>query len=146
MKLIDRILNWARKKSLWVLPYNTGGCNGCDIELVDLFTPRFDIERMGILAEYSPRHADVLLCTGPVTAQSKDRLVQIYEQMPEPKWVVAIGSCALSGGVYQGSYNVLGGIDQAIPVDIYIPGCPCRPEAAIKGILELTKMIDKKED
>lgn len=141
MNIMNSILRWARKKSLWVLPYNTGGCNGCDIELVDLFTPRFDIERLGILAEYSPRHADVLLCTGPVTAQSKDRLVQIYEQMPEPKWVVAVGSCALSGGVYQGSYNVLGGIDQIIPVDIYIPGCPCRPEAVIKGILDLAKMI-----
>jgi NADH-quinone oxidoreductase B subunit len=145
MKLMNSILNWAQKKSLWVLPYNTGGCNGCDIELVDLFTPRFDIERLGILAKYSPRHADVLLCTGPVTVQSKACLIQIYEQMPEPKWVVAIGSCALSGGVYQGSYNVFGGIDQVIPVDIYIPGCPCRPEAAITGILALTKLIDKKE-
>ncbi len=138
---MHRALNWARRKSLWVLPYNTGSCNGCDIELVDLFTPRFDIERLGILAEYAPRHADVMLCTGPVTVQSKDGLVQIYQQMPAPKWVMAVGGCACSGGVFRGSYSIFGGIDKVIPVDMYLPGCPCRPEAVINGILELSKRI-----
>jgi len=141
MKFVHNIVNWARRKSLWVLPYNAGSCNGCDIELVDLFTPRFDIERLGILAEYAPRHADVLLCTGPVTTQSKNGLLQIYQQMPAPKWVVAVGGCACSGGVFHGSYSILGGTDKIIPVDLYLPGCPCRPEAVINGILELSKII-----
>jgi len=142
MSIIKSILRWARKKSLWVLHYNSGGCNGCDIEIVDLLTPRFDVERLGILAEASPRHADVLLCTGPVTAQSRDRLIQIYNQMPAPKWVIAVGSCGCSGGVFTGSYNIHGGIDKAIPVSMYIPGCPCRPEAVIAGILKLSETID----
>lgn len=130
----NRLLQWARRSSPWILHYNTGGCNGCDIEILDLLTPRYDVERLGILKEASPRHADILLCTGPVTRQSRDRLRRIYEQMPEPKWVVAVGTCATSGGVFRGSYNMLGGIDQVIPVDLYIPGCPPRPEVIIEGL------------
>ena len=102
-------------------------------------TPRYDVERFGILLEPSPRHADVLLVTGPVTRQCADRLKRIYEQMPEPKFVVAIGACACSGGVFEGNYNVLGGVDKIIPVDVYIPGCPPKPEAIIDGILKLLK-------
>jgi len=135
------IVRWARRRSIWVLHYNSGGCNGCDIEILDLLTPRYDVERLGILKEGSPRHADVLLCTGPVTRQSRARLAQIHAQMPEPKWVVAVGSCATSGGVFQGGINVLGGIDQVLPVDLYIPGCPCRPEAIIDGIVKLVELI-----
>lgn len=137
----QRVVQWARRKSLWVLHFNSGGCNGCDIEILDLLTPRYDVERLGILKEASPRHADVLLCTGPVTAQSRDRLRRIYEQMPAPKWVVAVGSCAASGGVFRGAYNIMGGIEQVIPVDMYIPGCPTRPEAIIEGLLKLTERI-----
>ena len=139
--MLDRILRWARRKSPWILHFNTGGCNGCDIEILDLLTPRYDVERLGILMEASPRHADILLCSGPVTRQSRDRLRRIYEQMPTPKWVVAVGSCSCSGGIFQDSYNVLGGIDQILPVDMYIPGCPCRPEAVIDGLLRLLKTI-----
>jgi len=102
-------------------------------------TPRYDVERFGILLEPSPRHADVLLVTGPVTRQCADRLKRIYEQMPEPKFVVAIGACACSGGVFEGNYNVLGGVDKIIAVDVYIPGCPPKPEAIIDGILKLLK-------
>jgi len=140
-RLIDRSLRWARRKSPWVLHFNSGGCNGCDIELLDTLTPRYDVERLGILKESSPRHADILLCTGPVTRQSRDRLRRIYEQMPAPKWVMALGSCSSSGGVFRGGYNVLGGVDRLLPVDLYVPGCPCRPEAIIEGVLQLLERI-----
>jgi Ni,Fe-hydrogenase III small subunit len=95
------------------------------------------VERLGILLEPSPRHADVLLTTGVVTQQCADRLKRIYEQMPEPKFVVAIGACACSGGVFEGNYTVLGGVDKVIPVDAYVPGCPPKPEAIMDGILKL---------
>jgi len=135
--MLDRIVRWARRKSPWILHFNSGGCNGCDIEILDLLTPRYDVERLGILKEASPRHADILLCTGPVTRQSRDRLRRIYEQMPAPRGVVAVGSCSCSGGIFRDGYNVLGGIDQVLPVDMYIPGCPCRPEAMIDGLVRL---------
>jgi Ni,Fe-hydrogenase III small subunit len=98
---------------------------------------------LGILLEPSPRHADVLLTTGVVTHQCADRLKRIYEQMPEPKCVVAIGACACSGGVFEGNYSVLGGVDKVIPVDAYVPGCPPKPEAIIDGILKLLQSADK---
>ena len=139
--VITKCLRWARKNSIWVLHFNTGGCNGCDIEILSLLTPSYDIERFGMLKEGTPRHADVLLCTGPVTRQVRERLVRIYQQIPEPKWVAAIGSCAASGGVFSGGYNIMGGIDQVLPVDIYIPGCPCRPEAIIEGLLKLQEKM-----
>ena len=138
---VERTVTWARLKSPWVLHFNSGGCNGCDIEILDLLTPRYDVERLGILKEASPRHADVLLCTGPVTRQSRDRLRRIYEQIPAPKWVIAVGSCSCSGGVFQGALNVLGGVDQTLPVDVYVPGCPCRPEAVIDGVVRLLESL-----
>ncbi|MEM3840933.1 MAG: NADH-quinone oxidoreductase subunit B family protein [Candidatus Bathyarchaeia archaeon] len=143
------LLKWARLKSPWVLHFNSGACNACDIEVVTLLTPRYDVERFGILLEPSPRHADVLLTTGVVTRQCADRLRRIYEQMPEPRFVVAIGACACSGGVFEGNYNVIGGVDKVIPVNVYIPGCPPKPEAIIDGILKLldslkeAKHVDK---
>jgi len=140
-KLIDKTYRWAQRNSLWVIHFNTGGCNGCDIEILDLLTPRYDVERLGIIAEASPRHADVLLCTGPVTKQTRDGLWQIYSQMPSPKWVVAVGSCSNTGGVFNGSDTVLGGVDKLLPVDLYIPGCPCRPEAIIEGLVQLRERI-----
>ena len=137
MKLADRIMTWARVKSPWVLHFNTGACNACDIEILAALAPRFDLERFGILQKGTPRHADVLLCTGPVTMQTKERLIRIYEQMPEPKFVVAIGACACSGGVNQGCYCVEGGIDEVLPVSAYIPGCPASPAAIIDGVVKL---------
>jgi ech hydrogenase subunit C len=134
---VERLIRWARRRSPWLLHYNTGGCNGCDIEYLDLLTPRFDVERLGVIAAPSPRHADVLVCTGPVTRQSRDRLLRIYEQVPEPKWVLAVGACACSGGIFRGGYGVLGGIDQVLPVSMYVPGCPCRPEAIIDALARL---------
>jgi NADH-quinone oxidoreductase B subunit len=133
----DGLTTWARVNSPWVLHFNTGSCNGCDIEILATLAPRHDLERFGVKLKGSPRHADILLCTGPVTRQARDRLVRIYEQMPDPKFVVAIGTCAISGGAFCGCYNVLGGIDQVIPVNAYIPGCPPRPEAIIDGVVKL---------
>jgi NADH-quinone oxidoreductase B subunit len=139
--IVGGLVRWARLKSPWVLHFNSGGCNGCDIEILDLLTPRYDVERLGILKEASPRHADILLCTGPVTRQSRDRLCRIYAQMPAPKWVIAVGSCSCSGGVFQDAPNVLGGVDHVLPVDVYVPGCPCRPEAMVDGLVQLLERI-----
>jgi NADH-quinone oxidoreductase B subunit len=145
-ELVCKIYCWAQKNSIWVIHFNTGGCNGCDIEILDLLTPRYDVERLGIIAQASPRHADVLLCTGPVTKQTKDSIVQIYSQMPAPKYVVAIGSCSNTGGVFNHSDTVLGGVDKVLPVDLYIPGCPARPEAIIEGLLQLRERISEYEE
>jgi NADH-quinone oxidoreductase B subunit len=145
MKLVRSIVRWARLKSPWVLHFNTGACNACDIEIIAALTPNFDLERFGIVLKGTPRHADVLLCSGPVTRQIKDRLIRIYEQMPEPKFVVAIGTCACSGGVFQGCYNVEGGIDQVIPVSAYIPGCPASPAAIIDGVAKLLGSLEAGE-
>jgi|YelNatPaOPRAMG01_1025707.scaffolds.fasta_scaffold79536_2 NADH-quinone oxidoreductase B subunit len=133
---------WARVKSPWVLHFNSGACNGCDIEIVALLTPKYDVERFGIKLEPSPRHADVLLVTGAVTQQCAERLKRVYDQMPQPKFVVAIGACACSGGVFEGTYGVLGGVDKVIPVTAYIPGCPPRPEAIIDGVVKLLNAIN----
>jgi len=141
--MIEKLTKWARLKSPWILHLNTGACNACDIEIVDALTPRFDVERFGILLKATPRHADVIVCTGPVTRQTKDRIIRIYEQTPDPKFVVAVGACAMSGCVYRGAYNVIGGIDQVIPVDIYVPGCPPRPDAIIDGIVKLLKKLEQ---
>jgi NADH-quinone oxidoreductase B subunit len=137
MALVEKIVTWARMKSPWIIHFNSGACNGCDIEILASLTPRFDLERFGVLLKGTPRHADVLICSGPVTRQTKDRLIRIYEQMPEPKFVVAVGTCACSGGVFDGCYNILGGINSAIPVSAYIPGCAASPEAIIDGVAKL---------
>jgi ech hydrogenase subunit C len=139
--LLDKVVNWARIKSPWIIHFNSGACNGCDIETLDALTPRYDLERFGVLLKGTPRHADVLVCTGPVTLQTKDRLIRIYEQMAEPKFVVAVGSCACSGGVFQGCYGVKGGIDSVIPVSAYVPGCAVRPEAIIDAVVKLLNSL-----
>jgi NADH-quinone oxidoreductase B subunit len=145
MKFVDRLVSWARRKSPWVIHFNTGSCNACDIEIVASITPRFDLERFGVLLKGTPRHADVLLCSGPVTRQVKDRLKRVYDQMAEPKFVVAVGTCACSGGIFRGCYNVTGGIDTVIPVSAYVPGCPVRPEAIIDGVAMLLGSLEVKE-
>jgi NADH-quinone oxidoreductase B subunit len=137
LRASEHVKNWARRASPWAVHYNSGSCNGCDIEILAALTPRYDLERFGVKLQGSPRHADVLVVTGPVTRQSRDRLMRIYEQMPSPKYVVAVGSCAISGGVFEGCYNCLGGVSQTIPVNAYIPGCPPRPEAIIDGLVKL---------
>ena len=141
--MIKRLVKWARVKSPWILHMNCGSCNGCDIEILAALIPRLDVERFGVLLKGSPRHADVLVCTGPVTKQMKERLRRVYDQMPEPKFVVVVGQCGSSGGVYKGSYAVEGGIDTVIPVNAYIPGCPPRPDAIADGLIKLLASIDK---
>lgn len=141
LNALEKIKTWARINSPWLIHFNSGSCNGCDIEILATLTPRYDLERLGVKLQGSPRHSDVLICTGPVTRQARDRLVRIYEQMPEPKFVVAVGSCGISGGVFQGCYNIVGDIGDVIPVDVYIPGCPPRPEAIIYGVLQLLNSL-----
>jgi len=142
MPVLRRVVTWARIKSPWILHFNSGACNACDIEIIAALTPRYDIERFGIQLKATPRHADVLVCSGPVTRQIQDRIVRIYEQMAEPKFVVACGVCACSGGVFQGCYNVLQGIDAVLPVSAYIPGCPASPPAIIDGVVKLLKSLE----
>ncbi len=134
---MSALTKWSRKRSIWVFHVNAASCNGCDIEIVATLTPRYDAERLGVELVASPRHADVMLVTGTVNPMTKDILKRIYEQMPEPKLVVAVGACALGGGVMKGCYNVGHGVDKVIPVNLFIPGCPPRPEAILYGILKL---------
>lgn len=143
MKLKDKIILWSRLKSPWIIHFNTGACNGCDIEIVDALTPKYDIERFGILLKGTPRHADVMIVSGPLTRQQAKRFKRIYDQMANPKFVIAVGTCACSGGVFDGCYNVIGGIDRVIPVSAYIPGCPARPEAIIDGVVKLITELEK---
>jgi membrane-bound hydrogenase subunit mbhJ len=131
-------------KALWVYHANTGACNGCDIEVINVLTPYYDAERFGIKLVGSPRHADVLLVCGPVTRQVAPALQRLYDAVPAPKLVFAIGSCATGGGCWFDSYNVLGGADKAIPVDIYVPGCPPRPEAILHGVAVALGLAPKK--
>ena len=146
MKAFSHIINWARLKSPWIIHFNSGACNACDIEIVAALTPRYDLERFGILLKGTPRHADVLVCSGPVTRQIEKRIIRIYEQMAEPKFVVAVGTCACSGGVFDGCYNVLSGVNSTIPVSVYIPGCPASPKAIIDGVAKLLASLEKKEE
>jgi NADH-quinone oxidoreductase B subunit len=135
--MLNKLARWSRIKSPWILHLNSGACNACDIEIVAALTPRFDVERFGILLKATPRHADVIVASGPVTRQMRDRILRIYEQTPDPKFVIAVGACAMSGCVYRGSYNIMGGLDQVIPVNMYVPGCPARPDAIVDGVVKL---------
>ena len=141
--MLEGLKRWARVRSPWVLHFNSGACNACDIEILAALMPHYDLERFGVLLKATPRHADVLLCSGPATRQVAPRLKRIYEQMPEPKFVVAVGTCSCSGGVFKGCYNVEGGIDQVIPVSAYIPGCPASPTALIDGLVKLLKSVEE---
>ncbi|MDD5247161.1 MAG: NADH-quinone oxidoreductase subunit NuoB [Candidatus Omnitrophica bacterium] len=145
MGIIKTVVNWARIKSPWIIHFNTGACNACDIEIVAALTPIYDVERFGILLKGTPRHADVLVCSGPVTKQIECRLKRIYEQMAEPKFVVAVGSCACTAGVFKGCYNVASGVDAVIPVSLYIPGCPASPQAIIDGVVKLLNSLKEEE-
>lgn len=143
--LRDDLTRWARINSPWALHFNSGSCNGCDIELLATLTPRYDVERLGVKLQGSPRQADLLICTGAVTRQARERLLRIHAQMPEPRFVMAVGSCALSRGVFYDCYNVVGPVDAIIPVDVYVPGCPPRPEALIAGMVELLHKLRSQE-
>lgn len=136
-------------KSLWVFHVNAASCNGCDIEIVAALTPRYDVERFGIKLVGTPRHADVLLVTGPVNRQMADRVRRIYEQTPGPKVVLLCGNCGSTSGVYYDSYCIEGPFDEFIKkvdpnaIIVYVPGCPVRPEAIIYGVVQAWKALEK---
>ena len=132
--------------SPWVVHYYCNSCNGCDIEFLACLTPMYDLERFGILHVGNPKHADVLVVTGSVNYRNAPVLKNVYDQMPDPKVVVALGVCSSSGGIFAEGYNVLGGIDKVIPVDVFIPGCPPRPEAMIDGILRGAAILADKRN
>ncbi len=134
----------ATSKSPWIIHYDGSSCNGCDIEVLAALTPLYDVERFGIVNTGNPKHADVLLVTGGVNAQNLPVVQQIYEQMIEPKVVVACGICACTGGIFRECYNILGGTDQAIPVDVYAPGCAVRPEAIIDAVVQGLGILEAK--
>lgn len=131
-------------KSPWIIHYDGSSCNGCDIEVLACLTPVYDVERFGVINTGNPKHADILLITGSVNEQNKDVIWQIYNQMPHPKVVAAIGICATSGGIFAECYNVLGGVDKVLPVDLYVPGCAARPEAIIDGVVKALAVLGEK--
>jgi ech hydrogenase subunit C len=131
-------------KSPWIIHYDASSCNGCDIEVLACLTPIFDVERLGVVNTGNPKHADIFLVTGAVNEQSRDVIRNIYNQMPEPKVVVAVGICASSGGIFRECYNISGGIDSVIPVDVYVPGCAARPEAIVDGVVQALGVLEKK--
>ena len=131
-------------QSPWLIHYDGSSCNGCDIEVLDSMMPLYDIERFGIINTGNPKHADIFLITGAINHQNVNVVKHIYEQMLEPKVVVACGICACTGGVFKDAYNVIGGADKAIPVDVYAPGCAVRPETIIDAVLKAVKILDEK--
>jgi len=131
-------------KSPWIFHYDASSCNGCDIEVLACLTPLYDIERFGIINTGNPKHADIFLVTGSVNEQNRSVIKNLYEQMADPKVVVAIGICATSGGIFRTCYNVMGGIDKVIPVDVYVPGCAARPEAIIDGVVTALGVLEQK--
>jgi len=130
------------KKSPWITIFNSGGCKGCGLECIMLVSPKYDIERFGSLLRASPRHADILLVTGVATRQARDRLKRIYSQMAPNKKVLAIGACAISGGIFRNAYNSSKGINTVIQVDYYVPGCPPKPEAIIHVLLKALRDLN----
>ena len=136
---LDKVINWARTGSLWPMTF---GLACCAIEMMAAAASRHDLERLGMMPRSSPRQADVMIVAGTVTMKMSLRVKKLYEQMADPKYVIAMGSCATSGGPYwQHGYHVLKGVDIVVPVDVYVPGCPPRPEALIEGLLKLQEKI-----
>ncbi len=133
-------------KSPWLLHYDGSSCNGCDIEVLACLTPVYDVERFGIINTGNPKHADIFLITGGINSQNEPVVKQIYSQMPHPKVVVAVGICACNGGIFKECYNILGGVDKVLPVDIYVPGCAARPEAIIDGVVKAVALLQEKRN
>ncbi len=131
-------------KSPWVIHYDGSSCNGCDIEVLAALCPGYDVERFGIINTGNPKHADIFLVTGSVNEQNIKVVQEIYDQMIEPKVVIACGICACSAGIFHDCYNVIGGVDQAIPVDVYAPGCAVRPEAIIDAVVQGLGILEEK--
>src|SRR5688572_30557882 len=136
---VEDLINWGRKNSTWYLLFGTA-C--CAIELMQTGGPRGDLERFGSAPRASPRQADLIIVAGTITYKMATRVRMLYDQMPEPKYVISMGSCSNCGGLFQLAYSVLKGIDQVVPVDVYVPGCPPRPEALIEGLLAIQKKME----
>ena len=133
-------------RSPWLLHYDGSSCNGCDIEVLACLTPVYDAERFGVVNTGNPMHADILLITGGINSQNASVVEQSYNQMPNPKVVCAVGTCACTGGVFKECYNIKGGADTVIPVDIYVPGCAARPQSIIDGIVQAVALFQKKHE
>ena len=133
-------------RSPWLLHYDGSSCNGCDIEVLACLTPVYDAERFGVVNTGNPMHADILLITGGINSQNASVVEHIYNQMPNPKVVCAVGTCACTGGVFKECYNIRGGADTVIPVDIYVPGCAARPQSIIDGIVQAVALFQKKHE
>jgi Ni,Fe-hydrogenase III small subunit len=142
-KVRDRI-HQVLGRSIAIREVDAGSCNGCEVEITALNNPVYDVERLGIHFVASPRHADMLLVTGPVTRNMELALAKAYRAAPDPKVVVAVGACGISGGIFGRNYATLGGVDQVLPVDVFIPGCPPRPHALLHGILLAVGQIGQK--
>jgi ech hydrogenase subunit C len=139
-KLLSNIMT----KSPWIVHVNCNSCNGCDIELLACLTPLYDAERFGVINIGSPKQADVMVVTGSVNHKNISVIQNIYDQMPEPKAVVAIGACASTGGIFHDCYNVIGGVDKVVPVDVYVPGCCPKPESILDGIVQAAVKLEEK--
>jgi membrane-bound hydrogenase subunit mbhJ len=141
MNLWNKLMCYSRRRSPWLFHMNSGSCNGCDIELVASLTPRYDAEQLGVRLEGSPRHADILCITGPVTHNAVNAIKTVYGQVCGPKAVVAIGSCPATTNVFIDSRTLDGPLNKHIPVDVYVPGCPPRPDAIIQGVAKAAEIL-----
>ena len=142
--MFKKLIEESTAKSPWLFHINSGSCNGCDIELVAVLTPRYDVERYGFKLAGTPRHADIVVVSGPITSQSKDRLLRTLEQVPNPHCVVTIGSCPQSGNVFKGSYSVCAPLSKYVHVDVDIAGCAPKPEAIMDGLVKATEILKQK--
>jgi membrane-bound hydrogenase subunit mbhJ len=143
--VFSKLISLSRRRSPWVYRINAGSCNGCDIEIAPCFSPRYDGEQIGALLQGSPKHADILLISGPITLRTKEMVKDVYAQIPSPKAVIALGSCPASGNVFSGSPTIIGSAEAVIPVDLYVPGCPPRPQAILEAIQTAAKMLENGE-
>ncbi|RXH16610.1 NADH-quinone oxidoreductase subunit NuoB [Bradyrhizobium guangzhouense] len=141
---VDRAAKARLGRSLAIREVDAGSCNGCELEIHALSNAFYDVERFGLRFVASPRHADVLLVTGPVTKNMRQALERTYNATPDPKWVVAVGGCAIDGGIFRGSYACVGGVSETIPVDLHIKGCPPSPTDLLKGLLALLEHVSGK--
>ena len=142
--MLKKLVQESMAKSPWIYHINAGSCNGCDIELVAVLTPRYDAERFGFKLAGTPRHADIVVVTGPVTSQTKDRVIRTISQVPDPKVIVSLGSCPRSGNVFKGSYSIEGPLEKWVHVDVSIAGCAPKPEAVIEGLYKATEILKEK--
>ena len=144
--MFQKMIDKSMEKSPWIFHINAGSCNGCDIELVSVITPRYDAERLGFKLTGTPRHADIVVVTGPVTKQTLPRVLRSIAQVPEPRCIVTMGSCPQSGNVFKGSYSIAGPLSKYVHVDVAVAGCAPKPEAVIDGLALATQILKEKRE